>query len=55
MERTSFIFFKEGLERKDSIANTKLVGLGVEYWATENYLSNNNIIGTKSNGVKRNG
>lgn len=55
MERTSFMSFKEGFERKDSIANTKLVGIGGEDWATENHESNNNVIGTKSNGVKRNG
>lgn len=54
MERTNFISFK-GLARNDSTANTKLAKIGVEDWVTENYLSNNNIIGITPNGVKING
>lgn len=42
----------KGLARKDSTKNTKLVRIGVEDWVTENHLSNNNITGIKSNGVK---
>lgn len=39
MERTSFMSFKEGLERKDNIANTKVAGIGVEDEAIESYLA----------------